>query len=244
MHSFDPKIAEMVGIAPAVIYQNICWWIAKNEANEQNFYDGHYWTYNSVKAFSTLFPYLTEKQIRTSLDKLVEVGLIVTGNYNTSAYDRTKWFRLSTQIHLPSRANQSASEGEPIPDIKPDIKPDVKPLKKEDTYVSSKEKRGSRISENWKPSQDDYNQALSMGLSVEQVDNEANKFRDYWIAKAGSGGVKLNWSATWRNWCRTAKSRSGAPSYSSPFPNKQGLGGRAGAALRSLQERAGMDWDR
>ena len=29
-----------------------------------------------------------------------------------------------------------------------------------------------------------------------------------------------------------------------PFPNKQGLGGRAGAALRSLQERAGMDWDR
>jgi uncharacterized protein YdaU (DUF1376 family) len=28
-----------------------------------------------------------------------------------------------------------------------------------------------------------------------------------------------------------------------PFPNKQGLGGRAGAALRSLQERAGMDRD-
>jgi hypothetical protein len=238
MHSFDPKIAEMVGLAPAVIYQNICWWIAKNEANEQNFYDGHDWTYNSVKAFSTLFPYLTEKQIRTSLDKLVEVGLLVTGNYNASAYDRTKWFRLSTQIHLPQKANQLDPQGEPIPDIKPHNKPDVL-----DTNVSMQNKRGTRIKADWQPSQDDYNQALSMGLTVEQVDNEANKFRDYWIAKAGSGGVKLNWSATWRNWCRTAKSRIGAPSYSSSFPNKQGLGGRAGAALRSLQERAGMDRD-
>jgi len=27
-------------------------------------------------------------------------------------------------------------------------------------------------------------------------------FRDYWIAKPGKDGVKLDWSATWRNWVR------------------------------------------
>ncbi len=236
MHSFDPKIAEMVGLAPAVIYQNICWWIAKNEANEQNFYDGHYWTYNSVKAFSTLFPYLTEKQVRSALDKLVECDLIVTGNYNASAYDRTKWFRLSTQIHLPSRANQSASDGEPIPDIKPDIKP----LKKEDTYVSSKEKRGTRLSENWQPDHWERACVQDMGLTEEQIDHEANKFRDYWIAKAGKDAVKLNWSATWRNWCRTAKDRSRAPSYSNPNRDQQKSGSRVDAALRALQEAKGF----
>lgn len=30
-----------------------------------------------------------------------------------------------------------------------------------------------------------------------------SQFRDYWIAKAGSGGVKLDWFATWRNWVRS-----------------------------------------
>ncbi len=29
-----------------------------------------------------------------------------------------------------------------------------------------------------------------------------DEFRDYWIAKAGSDGVKLDWLATWRNWVR------------------------------------------
>lgn len=33
-------------------------------------------------------------------------------------------------------------------------------------------------------------------------------FRDYWIAKAGQAGVKLDWDATWRNWVRSQKSTS------------------------------------
>ena len=27
-------------------------------------------------------------------------------------------------------------------------------------------------------------------------------FKDYWVAKAGNQGVKLDWQATWRNWVR------------------------------------------
>ncbi|MCA3080408.1 MAG: helix-turn-helix domain-containing protein [Rhodocyclaceae bacterium] len=109
-----------------------------------------------------------------------------------------------------------------------------------DTGVSiSSNKRGSRISENWKPSQDDYNQALHVGLTVEQIDHEANKFRDYWISKAGKDAVKLNWSATWRNWCRTAKDRSRAPSYSNTNRDQQKSGSRVDAALRALQASKG-----
>jgi uncharacterized protein YdaU (DUF1376 family) len=29
-----------------------------------------------------------------------------------------------------------------------------------------------------------------------------DSFKDFWTAKAGSGGVKLDWLATWRNWVR------------------------------------------
>lgn len=239
MHSFDPKIAEMVGIAPAVIYQNIVWWIAKNEANEQNKYDGYYWTYNSVKAFSTLFPYLTEKQIRTSLDKLVEVGAIVVGNYNKSAYDRTKWFRLGGQLDLPCGANGNASEGQPIPDVKPHIKPDIL-----DTNVSKQNKRGSRLKDDWQPTEQDINSALEMGFNLKEIDHEANKFRDYWISTAGAKGIKSDWAATWRNWCRSSKDRSRSPVRVYSGGDEQKSGSRVTAALRLIEEAkgGGFNW--
>lgn len=125
-HSFDPEVAAKVGLNAAVIYQNILWWAEKNAANGKHFYDGLWWTYNSVAAFAELFPYLTGKQIRTALDKLEHDGLLVSGSYNKSAYDRTKWYAptcLKEQTDLPKKANEAAPKGEPIPDGKPVSKP-------------------------------------------------------------------------------------------------------------------------
>ena len=128
MHSFDPQVAQRVGINAAVIYQNIVWWCEKNAANEKHVHEGKSWTYNSIKAFDALFPYLTSKQIRTALDKLEGDGLILSGTFNKAGYDRTKWYCPSGQMELPKRANGIAPEGEPIPDSKPVDKPDVTPL--------------------------------------------------------------------------------------------------------------------
>ena len=125
MHQFDPEIAKIVGVNAAVIYQNIIWWTEKNAANERHFYEGRYWTYNSVKAFDSLFPYLTPKQIRTAISKLEETGMIVSGNFNQSAYDRTKWYSPVEQIHLPKSETPFAQKGKPIPDSKPVNKPDM-----------------------------------------------------------------------------------------------------------------------
>ena len=61
MHSFDPKIAERVGVNAAVLYQIIVRWFAKNAFNRHNEHDGSSWTYNSVKAWAELFPYMTLK---------------------------------------------------------------------------------------------------------------------------------------------------------------------------------------
>ena len=130
-HSFEPDIAAQVGLNAAVIYQNILWWAEKNAANDRHFHDGLWWTYNSIAAFAELFPYLTGKQIRTALDKLEQEGLLVSGSFNKSAYDRTKWYAptcLGGHVHLPKKANEAASEGKPIPDSKPVVKPvDITP---------------------------------------------------------------------------------------------------------------------
>lgn len=140
VHFFDINIAERYGVHCAVILQNIWHWVRKNEANGKNFYDGTYWTYNSTRAFAELFPYLTKKQVRTALEKLIEDGILQTGNYNEMKYDRTLWYAvtekgrsilLSGQIDLPFRANEDAPEGKPIPDNKPISKPKSKPNKRE-----------------------------------------------------------------------------------------------------------------
>lgn len=62
--------------------------------------------------------------------------------------------------------------------------------------------RGARLSRDWTPTESDREHAKSIGLTDRQIDAAADRFRDYWIAKPGQNGVKLDWSATWRNWCR------------------------------------------
>lgn len=144
LHMFDPQIAKEYGVNAAIVFQNLAYWIEHNRANETNFHDGRYWTYNSVREFAELFPYLTDKQIRGALKKLEEGGMILVGNYNNSAYDRTRWYALAEkglsictkgQMNFTYRENENALEGEPIPNINTDIttdnKPDISAPKKE-----------------------------------------------------------------------------------------------------------------
>lgn len=138
-HSFDIDIAKEYSIECAILLKNIYYWTEKNRANNKHFHDGYYWTYNSVKAFNELFPYISEKKIRTALKKLESNGFLVTGNYNKIAYDRTTWYAVTdegksllfkSQNHLPKRKmvvdekeNGSFQNVEPIPNINTDIKP-------------------------------------------------------------------------------------------------------------------------
>jgi hypothetical protein len=123
-HSFDCDVAEMVGVIPAIIFHNIKFWCHKSASSDRHFHEGTHWSYQSVAGFSRLFPYLSDKQVRTAIDKLVEAGLLGVGNFNEKGYDRTRWFCLKRQMDLPSWANGFARKGEPIPDGKPDSNPD------------------------------------------------------------------------------------------------------------------------
>jgi hypothetical protein len=122
-HHFDIGDAEKYGVAAAVILNNIRFWVAHSAANNKNKHEGRHWTYNSVRAFSDLFPYLTARQIRHALDKLEEAGEIKSGNFNKTGYDRTKWY--TCQIDLTSVSNGSDRDVEPIPDINTDTNTDI-----------------------------------------------------------------------------------------------------------------------
>lgn len=94
-HMFDTAIAEELSVNAAILFQHIAFWCIHSEANGTNYHDGFYWTYSSNKAFREIFPYLSSSQIDTALKKLVEAGLVIRGNYNKSAYDRTIWYAVT-----------------------------------------------------------------------------------------------------------------------------------------------------
>ena len=140
-HSFNIELAKEYGILEAIWLKNIWFWIEKNRANEKNFYDGTYWTYNSTRAFNELFPYASESSIKRALKSLQEKGIIKTGNYNKSSYDRTLWYAFTDlgysivsnrQMEVNKSSNGNEQNGLTIPDINTYNKTkDIKTNKKE-----------------------------------------------------------------------------------------------------------------
>ena len=136
-HTFDVDIAKEYGVDIAIVVNNIAFWLQKNKANGKHIHDGKVWTYNTTKAFTELFPYWTDNQIRRILGNMQKAGIIEVGNHNATAYDRTKWYTFTdafvethtsicenTQMDLAKNPNGFDENHEPIPDIKPINKTD------------------------------------------------------------------------------------------------------------------------
>ena len=128
VYSFDEKVAKEYGVDAAVMIMNFQFWIKKNKANKKNFFNGRYWTYNSIPAFCELFPFWSARQIGYILKKLVDDGVLMAENFNKSKFDKTNWYAFvdeqkwimdDTKLSHPSLKNVA-----PIPDILPDNKTD------------------------------------------------------------------------------------------------------------------------
>lgn len=137
-HHFNVEVATKYGVHSAILLDNLYYWIEKNRANGIHYHDGQYWTYNSKKALSELFPYLSEKQVRTALEILKNDGIIITGNYNEVKLDRTLWYAITKKgyellgdcrtslFDLPNLANATDLNGQAIPNNKhTNNKPDI-----------------------------------------------------------------------------------------------------------------------
>lgn len=109
-HSFNIEIATKYGIHIAILLKNIYFWISKNRANEKHYHEGKYWTYNSQKAFAELFPYLNERQVKYTLEKMKKDDLIIVGNFNENPYDKTCWYSLTEKALILLGENKKTAE--------------------------------------------------------------------------------------------------------------------------------------
>lgn len=111
-HSFDIDHARKYGIVEAILITNFQFWIAKNKACGRNFRRSRTWTYNSVRAYAELFPYLTADRIRRAIHNLIHADVLMSGNFNDHKSDQTKWYAF-------------VDESQFIPGIEPSLDRDI-----------------------------------------------------------------------------------------------------------------------
>lgn len=225
IHIFDTDVAEKYGVNAAIILQNIGYWIKLNEANKVNYFDGNYWTFNSRRAYRELFPYMSKRQIETAFEKLINDGVIITGNYNKLTYDRTLWYALTQKgkciLHFGEMDYLETRNGlpqnvQPIPNINTNINPNNKQQIKDNNADKPPRTR-------FKPPTLEEVQSYCF----ERNNNvDPQRFIDYYTSngwKVGKNSMK-DWKAAVRNWERTSTDKPASkqrdkPETNNPFLN-------------------------
>jgi hypothetical protein len=114
-HHFCTELADEVGVMKAILLDNIYYWWQRNVANQKNFHDGSYWTFNSSRAFLEMFSYMSRASITRYLFELERDGWLKSANYNKARYDRTKWYTLTEKsINI---FNVSLNNNSPLPKV-------------------------------------------------------------------------------------------------------------------------------
>ncbi|WP_053069831.1 hypothetical protein [Clostridium novyi] len=94
--TINRKLAKCLGLKEAVIFQQIHYWLKINEKKNQNFKNGKYWTYNSVKKWhEEEFDFLSIRTVERTLQKLEKDGLLVSNVFNKMRGDKTKWYTIN-----------------------------------------------------------------------------------------------------------------------------------------------------
>lgn len=104
-HSFDIHLATQYGLLEALLLSHFAYWIDFNKRSGKNNHDSRTWTYQTLDEISTHFPYFSKSQIFDAL-KMLCTGkqrkgkgknsdfspVLLKGNFNLTAYDRTIWY--------------------------------------------------------------------------------------------------------------------------------------------------------
>ncbi len=123
--------ANKYGMAAGVLLLYIYNWVKHNTANRMHFNNGYYWTYNSYKGFKEEFGFLTDYQIRTTLETLRKERLILCDDLSGTA-NRSLYYTITPKgVNLLNGIDADAS-AELFPDKLEPPKDEQQPIKELD----------------------------------------------------------------------------------------------------------------
>ena len=175
---------------------------------------------------------LTPRTVRAALVSLCERGIIrreerlrQDGSRSTDLIT----FTWAEEAISGGGEMVSGGVGKPLPGggeiasalttFEPSTDPSCEPV--EGASAHAKQVNGSRIPDDWTPDHDGWSFAAEHLGSEGAVADELDKFRDYWRAVPGAKGRKLDWPATWRNWCRRSLDNKPRKANDRPSPDQR-----------------------
>lgn len=132
-------LANAIGLNEAIVLQQIHYWLEINRKAGNNFRDGKFWTYNSMKNWHEKeFSFWSMNTVQRVFASLEKKGFLISGNYNKKSFDQTKWYSIDYDALealispiTPKWGNashqdgamQSTNLGQTIPEISTEINP-------------------------------------------------------------------------------------------------------------------------
>jgi hypothetical protein len=118
------------------------------------------------------------------------ITIITICNYN-------KYQRVSLPTDAPSDAETDArvtQERRRLED-----RETIKDKEKPSLRSGAQTRNGTRLPDDWQPSEDDIAYAFDHGVSGTRLSDTIEEFKNYWQSVAGKDALKANWSKTFRN---------------------------------------------
>jgi hypothetical protein len=92
-------LAKLIGLNEAIVLQQVHYWIEINKKANKNFYDGRYWTYNSIRSWQEdNFEFWSFNTVQRTFAKLESLKLLISGNFNKDPRDKTKWYTIDYEV--------------------------------------------------------------------------------------------------------------------------------------------------
>ena len=158
-HHFNIEIAQQYGVNAAMLLHNITYWIEKNKSEKRHFHEGRYWTYMSKAGLKKQFSYMTARQIDYALNKLLDAGVILSGNFSEHTFDKTKWYAL---------ADNAVDD---VPDV-PSDEPEMSEKPSETAQLPIAQKRSNRLNNNVQSIE--QNRSNRLNNSVQSLNSNIN----------------------------------------------------------------------
>lgn len=229
----DPKwlgIAKRAGVAPGIAVA-VAWALMDraSQAEDRGSIVGY--DADGLGYFYGCEP----EQVGAIVQAMTDKGMLVDGRF--AAWEKRQPKREREQDDSTDRVRAhramkrhvtpcNASETTETPRVDTDT--DISSLRSDiarDAGNGSRQKKGTRLPPDWQPSEEDTDYAVSHGVPRDKIPTLAEEYRNYWCARPGKDGLKLDWSATWRNRVLQVCERNGwkpfgQPTSQAPPPTK------------------------
>lgn len=116
----------------AIVLNQISYWLEKYKEVNHNLKDGRYWVYNSYQKWhEDNFPFWNPSKIKRIFRSLENKGLLISANYNSAVFDKTKWYTIDydklqsmTDNYESKKKSQKVIKGVLVEDEPPLVKND------------------------------------------------------------------------------------------------------------------------